>query len=186
MLALSKSAQLGCQQNVLARALQHHGMTYQVHALTPDMSYLFMIILGSKFGREILASCKQTQLKSKYISGCLRSKNACHGSRLLIELHVVHCTQIVVASERGTLKDVLHNETVELETEMVVAIMKDVASALKYLHQLDPPILDKEITSSGVVLNADYGAQLIHVHLALVRACLLHSVLLQESGSIAC
>lgn len=84
---------------------------------------------------------------------------------------------MVVSSERGTLKDVLHNETVELETEMVVAMMKDVASALKYLHQLEPPILDKEITSSHIVLNADYGAQLIHVHLAMVSSKLLHALL---------
>ena len=82
---------------------------------------------------------------------------------------ILLCSQVVVSSERGPLKDVLHNETVELETEMVVAIVKDVASALKYLHQLEPPILAKEITSSGVVLNADYGAQLIHMHLAMVR-----------------
>ena len=74
-----------------------------------------------------------------------------------------------MASERGFLKGVLQNETVELETEMVVAIMKDVASALKYLHQLDPPSLAKDITSSAVVVNADYGAQLIHLHLATVR-----------------
>lgn len=74
-----------------------------------------------------------------------------------------------MASERGILKGVLQNETVELEAEMVVAIMKDVASALKYLHQLDPPSLAKDITSSNVVLNADYGAQLIHMHHAMVR-----------------
>ena len=76
-------------------------------------------------------------------------------------------SQVVVSSERGALKDVLINETVELETEMVVAIMKDVASALKYLHQLEPPILAKDINASTAVLNADYGAQLIHIHLAM-------------------
>ena len=79
--------------------------------------------------------------------------------------------QVIVYPERGTLKDVLHNETVELETEMVVAIMKDVSSALKYLHQLEPPILDREITSSKVTLNADYGARLMHLHLQGVGRC---------------
>ncbi len=79
--------------------------------------------------------------------------------------------QVVVNPERGLLKDVLHNETVELETEMVVAIMKDVSSALKYLHQLDPPILDKDLTSSGVMLNVDYCAQLVHLHHNNVRPC---------------
>ena len=74
-----------------------------------------------------------------------------------------------MATDRGVLKGVLQNETVELETEMVVAIMKDVASALKYLHQLDPPSLAKDMTSSGVALNADYGAQLVHVHIRTVR-----------------
>ncbi|KAL3158747.1 hypothetical protein ABBQ32_011475 [Trebouxia sp. C0010 RCD-2024] len=74
---------------------------------------------------------------------------------------------VAVSSERGALKDVLINETVELETEMVVSIMKDVASALKYLHQLEPPILAKEMNASNVVLNSDYGAQLIHIHLGM-------------------
>lgn len=79
--------------------------------------------------------------------------------------------QVVVNPEAGLLKDVLHNETMELETEMVVAIMKDVSSALKYLHHLDPPILDKVLTSYGVMLNADYSAQLVHLHHANVRPC---------------
>lgn len=79
--------------------------------------------------------------------------------------------QVIVFPERGTLKDVLPNETVELETEMVVAIMKDVSSALKYLHQLEPPILDRELTSSNVTLNADYGARLMHLHLQGVSHC---------------
>ena len=79
--------------------------------------------------------------------------------------------QVVVNPERGTLRDVLHNETVELETEMIVAIMKDVASALKYLHQLEPPALDMETMSTNVGLNADYGAQLMHLHLHGVSCC---------------
>lgn len=82
--------------------------------------------------------------------------------------------------ERGTLKDVLNNETVELETEMVVAMMKDMASALKYLHHLDPPILDKGLTSSVVTLNADYGAQLTHLHTNIVRPCLFLFLHAQE------
>lgn len=77
--------------------------------------------------------------------------------------------QVVVYSERGILKAVLQNETVELETEMVVAIVKDVASALKYLHQLEPYDLARDFTSAGVLLNADYGAQLAHMHVAMVR-----------------
>ncbi|KAL3135228.1 hypothetical protein ABBQ38_006307 [Trebouxia sp. C0009 RCD-2024] len=89
-----------------------------------------------------------------------RSRHGLSISRLL-------CPQVVVSSERGTLKDVLINETVELETEMVIGIMKDVASALRYLHQLEPPILAKEINASGVVLNTDYGAQLNCLHLAM-------------------
>ena len=92
---------------------------------------------------------------------------------------------MVVSSERGTLKDVLHNETVELETEMVVAMMKDVASALKYLHHLEPPILDKEITSSHIILNSDYGAQLIHLHLTLVRDPSLCCAVLDMQGCLS-
>lgn len=79
----------------------------------------------------------------------------------------------------GPLKQILYNETVELEPEMVVGILKDVASALKYLHQQDPPCLDKELTTAGVVLDHDHTAQMLHIHISTVCSqlrCFLYTM----------
>ena len=53
----------------------------------------------------------------------------------------------------GTLKDVVHNHTVELDLEMVISILKDVAAAMAYLHQLDQPLGHQPLCSTRVSLN---------------------------------
>ena len=88
--------------------------------------------------------------------------------------HQHMCLQVVMKSPRGPLKQLLYNDTVELEPEVVIAILKDVASALKYLHQQKPPCLDKELTTAGVMLNNDLSAQMLHIHISTVGCSFCH------------
>ena len=45
----------------------------------------------------------------------------------------------------GQLREVVHNLTLELDLEMVVSILKDVAVAMAYLHQHPPTMNIVEI-----------------------------------------
>ena len=45
----------------------------------------------------------------------------------------------------GSLYDVLHNDTIELEAEMVVPIVRDITSGMRYLHASSPVILHGDL-----------------------------------------
>ena len=75
----------------------------------------------------------------------------------------------MVCPERGALGSLIHNETVELDNEMVVGIMKDVAMGMKFLHFSKIPTQDEELTPARVLLDSNYRAQLMHFQLHLVR-----------------
>ena len=76
-------------------------------------------------------------------------------------------------TEHGTLKDLIHNETVQLDPEMLTAILKDVTMGLKYLHGHTPPRLEQDLTPLSVLLTGDYVAQLAH-HDMLMQAVCIH------------
>lgn len=74
----------------------------------------------------------------------------------------------MVCPERGALSNLIYNETVELDDEMVVTIMKDVAMGMKYLHFSKIPTQDEELTPKRVLIDSNYRAQLMHFQLSVV------------------
>ncbi|CAN6203411.1 unnamed protein product [Urochloa humidicola] len=63
--------------------------------------------------------------------------------------------------DRGNLRSILENEELakELDWEKRVAIARDVAQAIYYLHQeCNPPIIHRDITSNNILLDADFKA----------------------------
>ncbi len=76
--------------------------------------------------------------------------------------------QVMVCPERGALSSVIHNETVEMDNEMVVTILKDVAMGMKFLHFSKTPSQDEELTPNRILLDSNYRAQLMHFQLQAV------------------
>ena len=76
--------------------------------------------------------------------------------------------QVMVCPERGALSNLIYNDTVELDDEMVVTIMKDVAMGMKYLHFSKIPTQDEELTPKRVLIDSNYRAQLMHFQLTVV------------------
>ncbi len=74
----------------------------------------------------------------------------------------------MVCPERGALSSVIHNETVEMDNEMVVTILKDVAMGMKFLHFSKTPSQDEELTPNRILLDSNYRAQLMHFQLQAV------------------
>ncbi|CAL5079252.1 unnamed protein product [Urochloa decumbens] len=63
--------------------------------------------------------------------------------------------------ERGNLHDILKNEELakELDWQKRVAIARDVARAMYYLHhECNPPIIHRDITSNNILLDAEFKA----------------------------
>jgi serine/threonine protein kinase len=73
-----------------------------------------------------------------------------------------HCKFLVYdLIERGSLLSILHEQELakELDWPRRVAVVRDVAQALSYLHHdCDDPIVHRDIKSSNILLDLDYKA----------------------------
>jgi serine/threonine protein kinase len=86
--------------------------------------------------------------------------------RCIVKLHGFcshsHCKFLVYdLIERGSLSSILHEQELakELDWPRRVAVMRDVAQALSYLHHdCDDPIVHRDIKSSNILLDLDYKA----------------------------
>ena len=61
--------------------------------------------------------------------------------------------------ERGSLYDLLHNDTVPLDADMVLPIVTDVVSGLAFLHAAQPPILHNDLKAANVLVDANFRAK---------------------------
>jgi Protein tyrosine and serine/threonine kinase len=55
--------------------------------------------------------------------------------------------------QNGSLYDVLHNITMELDGELILSIMKDVSSGLRFLHNTQPPLVHGNLKSHNILVS---------------------------------
>ncbi|KAL0037387.1 hypothetical protein WJX79_005383 [Trebouxia sp. C0005] len=60
----------------------------------------------------------------------------------------------------GSLKDVVHNPTLQMDLETVLGILNDVAVAMAYIYHLAEPIPHQQLSSSRVLLDGNCRAHL--------------------------
>ena len=58
--------------------------------------------------------------------------------------------QVAQSFSGGCLKDIVHNLTLEMDLEMVLGILNDVAVAEAYIYQLAEPIPHQQLSSGRV------------------------------------
>ncbi|CAB9509964.1 activated protein kinase catalytic subunit alpha-1 [Seminavis robusta] len=70
---------------------------------------------------------------------------------------VSHETEPLLVMEHmsfGSLYDLLHNETVVLEGEILLVVMRDIAQGLRFLHSSDPAVVHGDMKSRNVLISA--------------------------------
>ncbi|DBA92675.1 TPA: hypothetical protein ACH3X1_002887 [Trebouxia sp. C0004] len=71
--------------------------------------------------------------------------------------------------QRGTLYDLLHNDTVMLDNEMIVSMLRHVVAGLSFLHSAEPSIIHQELRSPKVLLDSSCRAHLSDFQQRTVR-----------------
>jgi hypothetical protein len=64
----------------------------------------------------------------------------------------------------GSLYDLLHNDSMLIEGEVVLPILRDVAQGLRFLHSYDPPVIHGDLKAQNILVDsklrskvADFG-----------------------------
>ena len=47
--------------------------------------------------------------------------------------------------EKGSLYDILHNQTTILEQDILLPLLQDICSGIRFLHTADPPVIHGDL-----------------------------------------
>ena len=61
--------------------------------------------------------------------------------------------------DHGSLHDVLHNKTFELDGEIILPILRDIAQGVRFLHAADPQIVHSDLKASNILVDSRFRAK---------------------------
>jgi len=59
----------------------------------------------------------------------------------------------------GSLYDLLHNDSMAIEGEIILPILKDVVQGLRFLHAYDPPIIHGDLKAQNILVDSKLRAK---------------------------
>mmetsp|Transcript_28581 Transcript_28581/g.69257 ORF Transcript_28581/g.69257 Transcript_28581/m.69257 type:complete len:423 (+) Transcript_28581:873-2141(+) len=62
--------------------------------------------------------------------------------------------------EHGSLYEVLQNPTIELESDLILHITKDIAQGIRFLHSSNPPLIHGDLKSGNILIDSKFRAKL--------------------------
>jgi serine/threonine protein kinase len=61
--------------------------------------------------------------------------------------------------DRGSLYDLLRNETVLIDGEQILPILRDVTSGVRFLHASTPPVLHGDLKAQNILVDSKFRAK---------------------------
>ncbi|KAL3909213.1 MAG: hypothetical protein SGARI_002712 [Bacillariaceae sp.] len=59
----------------------------------------------------------------------------------------------------GSLYDLLHNETIQLDGEQILPILRDITSGLRFLHAANPQVIHGDLKASNILVDDRFRAK---------------------------
>ena len=61
--------------------------------------------------------------------------------------------------EHGSLYDLLHNETMVIEGELLLPILRDISQGMRFLHSADPQVIHSDLKAANILVDNRYRAK---------------------------
>ena len=61
--------------------------------------------------------------------------------------------------ELGSLHDLLHNQTLVIEGELILPILRDVSQGMRFLHAADPRVLHGDLKAQNILIDSRFRAK---------------------------
>ena len=69
----------------------------------------------------------------------------------------------------GSLFDLLHNDTLVLEGDILLSIMRDIVSGMRFLHAAEPPVIHGDLKAANVLIDENFKAKVADFGLSQKR-----------------
>jgi serine/threonine protein kinase len=71
--------------------------------------------------------------------------------------------------DHGSLYDILHNETLVMEGELLLPILRDVSQGVRFLHSADPQVIHGDLKAANILVDNRFRAKVADFGLAQKR-----------------
>ena len=61
--------------------------------------------------------------------------------------------------DHGSLYDLLHNETVIIEGEQILPMLRDITQGIRFLHATDPQVIHGDIKAQNILVSSSFRAK---------------------------
>ena len=61
--------------------------------------------------------------------------------------------------DRGSLYDLLHNQTLEIEGDIVLPILRDIAQGVRFLHAAEPKVIHGDLKAQNILVDNKFRAK---------------------------
>jgi class 3 adenylate cyclase len=61
--------------------------------------------------------------------------------------------------EHGSLYDLLHNETIFIEGNLILPILRDVSQGVRFLHSADPQVIHGDLKAANILVDRNFRAK---------------------------
>jgi serine/threonine protein kinase len=61
--------------------------------------------------------------------------------------------------EYGSLYDLLHNDTMVIDGELVLPILRDVAQGMRFLHAAEPKVIHGDLKTQNILVDSKFRAK---------------------------
>ncbi|CAB9525762.1 Receptor-type guanylate cyclase gcy [Seminavis robusta] len=107
----------------------------------------------SSYGRHKAMFIKEMRLLSKLRHPCITTVMGAVLETAEVPMLVMeYCCH-------GSLYDILRNETMPLEGDLVLTILCDIASGVRFLHAAKPPVIHGDIKSANILIDGRFRAK---------------------------
>ena len=59
----------------------------------------------------------------------------------------------------GSLYDILHNDTMALDGEIVLPILRDISQGMRFLHTADPQVIHGDLKAQNILVDSRFRAK---------------------------
>mmetsp|Transcript_25845 Transcript_25845/g.59460 ORF Transcript_25845/g.59460 Transcript_25845/m.59460 type:complete len:83 (-) Transcript_25845:2530-2778(-) len=59
----------------------------------------------------------------------------------------------------GSLYDVLHNKTMEIDGELILPLLREISQGIRFLHSAETPIIHGDLKAANILIDSHFRAK---------------------------